>query len=163
MIFNEDEDLINELTKYLHYSDIKYFTIKSILNIVKCKSKELSKFKLERLNEQANVKEQQNSVNTIANIQNEKQNEILNDQIQFTDNVTKLLLLIKLPLGNTEKGERELNYLRPFILDDQFKFNYESASNLYSDTWLLFLSFKVMTLSKLNLVLIISFLLLAII
>ena len=65
------------------------------------------------------------------------------DDKPFSDNVTKLLLAVRLPLGNTEKGQRELDNLRPFILDDLFKFNYESASKLYSDTWLIFLSFGV--------------------
>ena len=122
----DEQNLMNDFSKYLQYSDIKYFSIKSLLNIVKNKSREQTNG--------GTIDEESN--------QNTKPNAKTDDK-PFSDNVTKLLLAVRLPLGNTEKGQRELDNLRPFILDDLFKFNYESASKLYSDTWLIFLSFGV--------------------
>lgn len=106
----DEQNLIDDFIKCLKYSDIKYFTIKSILKILKDKS-------------------------------NDK--DALNDDKQFLDNVNRILLAIKLPLGNTEKGRKELDQLKPFILDERFRLNYQSSSRLYSEIWQLFLSFKV--------------------
>lgn len=117
---NDEQNLMNDFNGYLKYSDIKYYTIKSILNLVKIK---------ERANQSKS-----NQINDQSNVQS---------NVQFTDNVIKILLSIKLPLCNNEKGRKELDNLRPFILDNLFKFNYESASNLYSDAWQIVLSFKV--------------------
>lgn len=125
----DEQNLIDDFNKYLQYSDIKYFTIKSILNLVKIRSKELTK---------TNVILDDQKIN-----QNEEQTNNNQDDRQYLDNLTRLLLSIKLPIGNSEKGQKELENLRPLVLDDQFNFNYESASKLYSDTWQMFLSFKV--------------------
>lgn len=65
------------------------------------------------------------------------------DDQKFSDNATKLLLAIKLPNGHTEKGRQQLADLTPLLLDSQFKLNYESASKLYADTWMMLLSSKV--------------------
>ena len=73
IVSGEDEqNLLDAFARYLVHSDIKYFTIKSMLSIVKEKSK--------------------------TGCQDER----------FTDNATKLLLAIKLPNGNSAKGQKAL-------------------------------------------------------
>lgn len=110
LLSGEDEQrLLDDFARYLRYSDIKYFTIKSMLAIVKERSKAGS--------------------------------EASNDR--FSDNATRLLLAVKLPNKNSVKGRKELADLKPLVLDSEFRLNYESASKLYSDTWLLLLAFKV--------------------
>ena len=105
----EDEQyLLDDFAGCLRHSDIKYFTIKAMLAIVK-----------------------------------ERRPEAKNAADRFTDNAAKLLLAVKLPNGNSAKGQKELAALKPLVLDSGFRLNYESASKLYSDTWLLLLSFKV--------------------
>ena len=102
----DEQHLLDDFVRYLGHSDIKYFTIKSMLALVK-----------------------------------ERGKQPMTDEQRFSDNATKLLLAIKLPNG--EKGRQQLAALTPLLLDGEFKLNYESASKLYADTWLLLLSSKV--------------------